>query len=146
MATYKGQVLGTTDSFGSKTRFSGVTSRTSSPGKENIPTSPLSSHIATSPYTRSSSPFIPSADILLALQLCSDNYEKKYRNLMRKVSRAADCKAEIEKRVHNLQEELCGVWKTSSQFVTSLQRQLDHLSAELIQQKKNEYCMPGTQS
>lgn len=54
------------------------------------------------------------------------------------VFRAADRKADLEKRVQDLQEELRGHKKSSSQFAASFQRQLDDLSAELIQRKKKE--------
>ncbi|KAJ7229519.1 hypothetical protein B0H12DRAFT_1077434 [Mycena haematopus] len=127
--------------FGSVTRATRPTSRRSPPGKENIASSPASSQRPTSPYTRTSgpsSPFTRDADAFLALQHRSDTYEKKYRNLTRRASRAADRNTELEKRIHDLQQELRGLQKSSSQFVVSLQRQLDELSAELIERRKKE--------
>ncbi|KAJ7888972.1 hypothetical protein B0H13DRAFT_1626905 [Mycena leptocephala] len=57
---------------------------------------------------------------------------------MRRASRAADHNAELEKRVEDLRQELRGLHKSSSQFVASLQRQLDQLSAELIRRRKEK--------
>ncbi|KAJ7767857.1 hypothetical protein DFH07DRAFT_915471 [Mycena maculata] len=52
--------------------------------------------------------------------------------------RAADRNAELEKRVHGIQQELHRLKKSSSQFVASLRRQLDDLLAELTQRKEKE--------
>ncbi|KAF7349788.1 hypothetical protein MVEN_01278800 [Mycena venus] len=130
-----------TNCFGSSRRVLGPTSRQSVHEKENISTSPASSQLPSSPYTRTSgpsSPFTRSDDAFSALQQRSDKYERRYRNLAKKASRDADRKAQLEKRVQDLQEQLRGLEKSSSAFVASLRRQLHDLSEELIQRKRNE--------
>ncbi|KAJ7358179.1 hypothetical protein DFH08DRAFT_802023 [Mycena albidolilacea] len=127
--------------FGSSTRVLGPTSRPSNREKENIPTSPPSSQLPTSPYTRKSSPsnlFPRSADAFLGLQQRSDTYEKRYRNLAKRASRAAARMVELEICIQALQEQLCGIEEFSSPFVASLRQQLDELSAELIKRKQDD--------
>ncbi|KAJ7192519.1 hypothetical protein GGX14DRAFT_578084 [Mycena pura] len=110
-----------TNCFGSSRRVLVTTSRQCIQEKENVPTSPASSQLPTSPYSRTSgltSPLTRSADAFLALQ-------QRIR------------KEELEIYVQALQEQLSGLEKSSSAFGASLRRQLDELSAELIQQKRD---------
>ncbi|KAJ7753967.1 hypothetical protein DFH07DRAFT_773983 [Mycena maculata] len=74
------------------------TSCTRPHGKENTSTAPASSNVERSPLRPSSNSYIPSEDMFLALKLWSDNYERKCRNLTRKVSRATDRNTELTQR------------------------------------------------
>ncbi|KAJ7761749.1 hypothetical protein B0H16DRAFT_1688378 [Mycena metata] len=119
--------------FGSTTCIIHTTPPITPRGKENArrvsnsPSSPYSSH--------HSSP--TSFDVALALRLRSDKYEKKCRNLTRQVSRAADRKAELEKRVGELRQELAGITKKSSAYAKALDRRLDEATEELMRRHEN---------
>ncbi|KAJ7920963.1 hypothetical protein B0H13DRAFT_2318866 [Mycena leptocephala] len=105
-----------TNCFGSAARVSRAASRHCSHVKENIPTPSSSSSLPTSPYTQTSgrsSPFKPSAEVFRALENRSDTYEEKHRNLTRRMYRTAN--TELEKRVHDIQQKLRGLEKSSSQ-------------------------------
>ncbi|KAJ7659487.1 hypothetical protein B0H17DRAFT_1145303 [Mycena rosella] len=136
--TKRGSQAQSTNFLGSTSRISGPTARPLPRGKENTPVHRSSSHVVSSPYLTASVTFTHSDDAFLALERRSTTYEKRCRNLTRKVSRATDRHTQVLQLVEDLREELLSTRKSSSQYTASLQRQLADLTDELTQIKNNQ--------